>query len=128
MATHGTLSAYIPNKEDWSIYIERMEQYFVANDVTTAAKKRAILLSACGSSTYTLIRSLLSAEELKSTSYINLVKLVKDYYEPKPSVIVLRWKFNIRCRQEGESLAAYAAALRNTVSLGIPCQTCFGID
>ena len=37
--------------ENWESYIERMEQYFVANDVTSAAKKRAILLSTCGPST-----------------------------------------------------------------------------
>ena len=85
MATHhGTLSEFVPGKTDWTTYVERLDHYFVANEVTTAAKKRAILLSACGTSTYKLIRSLLSAEELKSTNYANLVKLVKEYYDPKP--------------------------------------------
>lgn len=112
MATHGTVSAYVPGKEDWTNYIERLDHYFVANDVTTAPKKRAILLSACGSSTYKLIRSLVSPDELKTTNYATLVKLVKEYYEPKPSMIVQRWKFNTRIREQGESIATFMATLR----------------
>ena len=44
MATHGHLSEYT-SAEDWASYTERMDQYFLANDVTGGAKKRAILLS-----------------------------------------------------------------------------------
>ena len=34
------------------------------------------------------------------------------YYEPEPSPIVQRYKFNTRNRASGESIAAYVAALR----------------
>lgn len=34
--------------------MERMEQYFLANDIKEEKKNRAILLSVCGSKTYTL--------------------------------------------------------------------------
>ena len=113
MATHGTVSAYEPGKEDWSTHIERLNHYFVANGVQDAAKKRAILLTACGASTYKLIRSLLpTAEAINTTSYADLVKLVKNYYEPAPSKIMQRWKFNTRNCQQGESIATYMAALR----------------
>ena len=40
------------------------------------------------------------------------MKLVGDYYKPKPSVIVQRYKFNMRVRKQGESVATYVAALR----------------
>ena len=40
-----------------------MEQYFVANEVTSAAKKKAILLSTCGASTYSTIRSLAAPDK-----------------------------------------------------------------
>ena len=36
-----------------SRYIERMERYFVTDEVTSNAKKKAIILSMCGSPTYT---------------------------------------------------------------------------
>ena len=50
MATHGRLSEYA-SAEDWASYVERMDQSFLANDVTEAAKKRAILLSVVGDKT-----------------------------------------------------------------------------
>ena len=55
MATHGSVSAFEQSKEDWTSYVERLDFYFTANDVTIDVKKRAILLSACGASTYKLI-------------------------------------------------------------------------
>ena len=39
-------------------YVEQLECYFIANDVANAIKQRTILLSCCGASTYSLIRSL----------------------------------------------------------------------
>ena len=48
------------------------------------------------------------------SSYDEIVKLVKGHYDPKPSVIMLRYKFT-RTRAEGESVATYVAALRDIV-------------
>ena len=84
MATHGSVSAFDPSKEDWTSYEERLRYYFVANDVTDGAKKRSILLAACGAPAYKLIRSLVQAEKLDSTPYEDLVKIVKNHYDPKP--------------------------------------------
>ena len=76
MATHGTVKAFNEQSDDWPSYIERLQHYFIANDVQEEAKKRSILLTVCGATTYKLILSLAP------------VKLVKDYYNPKPSPIV----------------------------------------
>ena len=48
---HGIIGEYDGRSEDWESYAERLEQYFVGNDVTAPAKKRAILLSICGAET-----------------------------------------------------------------------------
>ena len=48
MAVLGTLSAYDSAAEPWTIYVERLNQYFIANEVEDGSKKRAILLAACG--------------------------------------------------------------------------------
>ena len=41
-------------------YIERLEQYFIANDVTEDKKKSAIFLTVIGADTYTLLRNLVA--------------------------------------------------------------------
>ena len=48
MATHGTVGEFDSGRETWVSYSERLEQYFIANDVAGEEKKRAILLSVCG--------------------------------------------------------------------------------
>ena len=90
-----------------------MDQYFLANDVTDAAKKRAILLSVVGDKTYKLIRDLVAPKKPTEKSYKELVELLTTHLEPKPSVIIERFKFNSRFRHEGETAAQYLAELWN---------------
>ena len=60
MAHHGTIGEFDPGKEDWASYTERLQLYFMADDVDDANKQRAILLSVCGPKTYQLIRNLIA--------------------------------------------------------------------
>ena len=45
-------------------------------------------------------------------TFVELCALVKEYYKPLPLPIVQRYKFNIRNRAPGETVAGYVAALR----------------
>ena len=112
MAKHGSVCEFNSALEDWKTYVERLEQYFTANDVTAVGKKRAILLSACGASAYQLIRSLLSPATPNEKSFAEIVDVMRDHYHPRPSIIVLRYTFNSRSRKEGESIAMYVAELK----------------
>ena len=111
MAVHATLSAYNTTAEPWTIYVERLNQYFIANDVEDSSKKRAILLAACSSKTFQFICSL-TEEDPTSKPYYNVVQLITDYYDLKPSVIVQCYKFNSRVRGTNETISTYVAALR----------------
>ena len=66
MAQHGTLAPFDPSKEGWSHYVERLEYYFVPNDVEGDDKRRSILLLICGHQTFKLIRSLLDTQALET--------------------------------------------------------------
>ena len=112
MAMHGTIGEYDPQREDWTSYSERLLEYFTANDVDGADKKRAILLSVVGAQTYQLIRNLVAPGKPTEKSFGELVKLVKGHYQPTPSVIVQRFKFNSRAQLQGESIATFIAELR----------------
>ena len=109
---HHTVGQFHPDQEDWTAYVERLTFYFVANDVKDAGKQKAILLSACGSGTFTLIKNLATPKSLKELSFKDIALMVKEHYQPKPSVIMERFKFNSRVRQPGESIATFVAQLR----------------
>ena len=112
MARHGSIREFDTDKEDWTSYTERLQQYFTANEVTDAAKQRAVLLSICGPATYQLIRNLVAPDKPTSKSFAEIVKVVKTHHNPTPSAIVQRFQFHSRTRRDGESISAYVAELR----------------
>ena len=69
---HGTIGEFNSN--------------FIASDVTVAEKKRPILPSACGASTYQLIRNLVSPGKPTNKLFYEIIKLGKDHFDPTPSV------------------------------------------
>ena len=77
-----------------------------------AEKQRPILLSACGKSTYKVIRNLVAPKKPGECEYKAILEHLRHYYSPKPSIIVQRCKFNTRYRQQGESVAKFVTELR----------------
>ena len=53
MASNGHMGEFNNQLEDWRSYTERLQNYFIANDIKSEAKQRAILLSVCGPRTDT---------------------------------------------------------------------------
>jgi len=95
MPTYGKIDEN-NSEDDCTRYVERLDHYFVANEITDAGKKRDILLSVCGRKTYKLLRNLLAPELPGTKNYDELIKILKDHQLPKPSEILQRFKFNIR--------------------------------
>lgn len=109
----GNIGEFSETTETWKQYVERLDQFLLVNDIVDGDKKRAMLLTAVGPKTYGLLRDLAKPVELTTKSYTELSAMLETHYTPKPSVIMQRYKFNSRLRQPGESISAYAAALRN---------------
>ena len=112
MPTFGKLDEF-NETEDWRHYIERVNHFFEANEITDPDKRRSIFLVCVGAKTYKLVRSLVATEDPKDKSYEYLAKLLQDHFMPKPSAIVQRFKFNTRSQQPGETIAMVLAELRN---------------
>ncbi|XP_026006848.1 synaptotagmin-14 isoform X1 [Astatotilapia calliptera] len=112
MATIGTLVAFDPKNQTWDEYTEILEQFFVANGIDDAEKQRAILISVVGAATYSLMRNLLSPAKPKDKTFQELVLLMKNHFDPKPSEIVQRYKFDSRSRKPNETVMEYVAELR----------------
>ena len=108
----GKVDKFDCTKEDWTQYVEHPDHFFVANDIADAGKKRAVLLSVVGSSTYVLLRNLVQPAKPGDKTYAELVAKLKDHYNPTPSETIQRSRFNSRVRKPGESVATFVAELR----------------
>ncbi|KAK6178640.1 hypothetical protein SNE40_011170 [Patella caerulea] len=98
--------------DDFQLYVEKLEQYFLANDIEGEEEMKSVFLSNIGAKTYKLSRNLVSPTKLADKSYDSLFEALMNHYSPRPSEIVQRAKFNTRVRHEGESIANYVADLR----------------
>ena len=112
MPTHGSLREFDPRTGDWKTYIERAQQYFLANDVDDADKQRAILLSCVGSKAYRIIKDVLSPDAPTDIELPTLIEKTSKHFQPEPSEIVQRFRFHTRVRESHESVATYIAQLK----------------
>ena len=113
MALIGKIDEFQEGKEEWPQYIERLNLYFIANEITSEAKKQATLLTVIGASSYKLLRNLVSPAKPADKKYEELVTAMNNHHCPVPSEIVQRCKFNSRFRMENESIADFMASLRS---------------
>ena len=112
MPTYGRISEFKESEESWTQYVERLEQFFLANEIEDVEKQRAIFLSVCGSRTYSLLRDILQPKKPAETTLKDILEALRKHTDPKPSVIVERFKFHSRSRDESESVATFVAGLR----------------
>ncbi|KMQ81816.1 hypothetical protein RF55_25133, partial [Lasius niger] len=75
---------FILGQDDWETYIERLELYFVANDIAVE-KQTAVLLTKISADTYTLVRDLCAPTKPKDKTFQQLVDIVSTHLCPKPS-------------------------------------------
>ena len=109
---HSTVHAFDSSSEEWDEYAKRLVHYFVANEIVAEEKHRAILLTAVGSGTYRLLKTLASLKKLEEFKFSELVELAGTHFNPRPSPIVKRFEFNSRRQREGELISVFVAKLR----------------
>ena len=107
----GNLESFDEKTEDWSSYIERVEQFFIANGVKEE-KHVPTLLSVIGGKTYTLLRNLSAPVKPAERSFKEIVELLRKHLSPKPLVIAERFRFHRRDQLSGESISNYVAELK----------------
>ena len=120
MATPGPSALYghidkfdLQGKETFPNYLERLEFYFMANDIESDNKKKAIFLSSVGPDTFRLIRDLCTPSRPNDKTFPEICDLLKQHVSPDPNIIVERCAFYGRSRKESESVAEFVAQLRH---------------
>ena len=112
MALFGNIREFVEAEESWSQYADRMEQYFIANDIGND-KKASVFLSTIGPAAFRTIGNLVAPKKPSEENYGRLTKVMSDFYNPSPLVTVQRYKFYSRFRHPEESVSIFVAELRN---------------
>ena len=102
-----SLAPFDPKEDVWEEWLERFEFYLDSN-VTDSGKKKSFLLSQCGKETYSVLRSLVLPGKVIDKSCTEIVELLNGHLKRTTSVIVVRYRFDTCCREEGQSIAAFA--------------------
>ena len=101
----GRIDPFKPENETIAAYLERVDLYFLANDIPDA-KKVAILLTSVGDRIYALLRDYFTPNKPADQTYAAIEKALKEHYEPPKIVIAERFHFYQRSQAEGETIAA----------------------
>ena len=113
MAVQFSINEYEPIRESWIEYEERLEYFLLANGITEAARKKAVLITSIGASNFSILRSVATPDGVKAKSFDELVLVLRNHFSPKPSEVAQRFKFNACVRKPGESVASFLANLRS---------------
>ena len=115
----GQMEPYeLDRGKEWATYIERLEQFFVANKITEGQRKKAVLLTVIGSKAYGLLRNLLSPSKPAEKEFDEIVQVMQNHLNPRPLIIAERFKFHRRNQGENESVAQNMGELRKL------CEKC----
>ena len=114
----GKIEAFDEINGDWNAYVERVEQYFIANGIKEE-KQVAVMLSLMGNKTYGLLRNLSAPEKPSSLSFKDIVETLQKHLSPKPLLIAERFRFHKRNQLEGETVSKYLAELKK---LSLYCE------
>ena len=100
MAATGTLKRIeeFYGTSDWDQYVERLENFSLANGIDDDEKKQAVFLSVIGPSMYKTLRNLVTLAKPADKTLADLVKALSTHFKLKPSEIMERFKFISRSR------------------------------
>ena len=103
MAVLGRIDSFDLKTDNIAEYIERVEQYFIANDVTDEKKQTAIFLTVAGNKMYSLLKNLLAPESPAGKTVNTLSETLIDHLKPQPVIIAECFKFYCRDQSEMKS-------------------------
>ena len=126
----GTIGEFQPLTKTSTVYSERLDQFFVANNIgshpTSASeaviaaaekKKVAVMISVIGKKTYSVLRDLCSPVNPKDKTFQQLCELLQQHFKPKRLEVAESYRFH-RCFQEdNETVSVYSARLRHLASI-----------
>lgn len=107
----GKIKEFDVNTGNWTLYCGRVDMYFRANAIKDELKLPT-LIALVGEEVFELMVNLANPRKPTDLTYDELVKLVQEHLQPKPSIMAERYKFRQRRQAYDESIVQYLAALK----------------
>ena len=82
----GKIEAFDETNDNWNAYVERIEQYFIANEIKDN-KQVAVMLSLMGNKTYGSLSNLAAPTKPSSLSFKTIVETLQKHLSPRPLLI-----------------------------------------
>ncbi|XP_037294989.1 uncharacterized protein LOC119189450 isoform X2 [Manduca sexta] len=120
----GKIGEFKVSTDDWGLYVERVEQYFLANNIKNELQV-STLITVMGAECYELLVNLCTPEKPSKKTFEEISSILKKHLQPKPSILAERFKFRQRLQKEGESIAEYVAILKK---MSKSCEFGGGLD
>ena len=100
--TIGSISEYIPDKEDFYMYRKRLEVWMRVNKISND-DKGSVFLSLVGPTVFELITNMCTPDDPVTKSYDDLIKIA-DHYRKARNPVTERVVFRERKQKSGESI------------------------
>ncbi|XP_074039987.1 uncharacterized protein [Leptinotarsa decemlineata] len=112
----GSLSTFNHENSDFSVFLERLKQFFIANNITEEKRKKAILLNTLSEKCYILLRNLCVPNLPEDKPFEDLCNLLSEHLAPVKSLFAERLKFYTASRETSESVADWEAKIKKLAS------------
>ena len=123
MAYVGVIESFTGS--DFESYQERLEAYFLANDIGTInddvteeqravadKKKVAHTIAVIGKEAYNTLKDCCFPEKPSEKKFADICKILKEHYKPSVLIVAETYKFHQAKQEVGEGVASYANRLK----------------
>ncbi|XP_061704165.1 uncharacterized protein K02A2.6-like [Cydia pomonella] len=114
----GKMPEFKPATDNWRLYVDRLEQYFVVNKVDKELHVPT-LITVMGAECYELLVNLCTPDKPITKTFTEVAAILERHLQPKHSELAERYKFRQRKQSSSESVAEYVAVLKK---MSITCE------
>ena len=112
----GAPQPFNASNDNWELYVQRFEDFLLANKIDDNEEKCHMLLALMGAPTFKLLASLAAPKTPGELKFKDICDTLRKHYSPQPIKIAERYHFYNRKQLQGESAADYLAELRKLAS------------
>ena len=108
VAPFSVSSEYTTLGQLWKKWVQSLEFYLAASNITDSARKRAVLLHLAGLKVQDIFLTLTDTGVTYETAFAKLT----EYFTPKKNILFERHLFRQVSQEPGESIESFATRLR----------------